>query len=64
MDKQKKFRNQYFPYVFDTNGDYLLKSMKAKLEVLSRNNNIELEGISKENQFDMDKSQQKDGLEK
>lgn len=55
---------QNFPYVFETNGDYLLKSMKAKLEFLSKNNNIELEGISEEKQFDMDKSQQRDGFEK
>lgn len=47
---------QNYPYISNTNQAYLLRSMKAKLEVLSRKNNISLEGIQQDTLYYNNKS--------
>ena len=42
---------QYYPYIFQNYNEYLLNSMKAKLEFLSRNNNIEIDGLQQNYQY-------------
>ena len=47
---------QNYPYISQTNQAYLLSSMKAKLEVLSRNNNIAIDGLQQDNLYYNNKS--------
>lgn len=49
---------QNYPYILENYQEYLLSSMKAKLEVLSRYNNIEIDGITPQNQYSMDNDRQ------
>lgn len=49
---------QNYPYISENYQEYLLSSMKAKLEVLSRYNNIEIDGIPRQNQHSMDNDRQ------
>lgn len=49
---------QNYPYILENYQEYLLSSMKAKLEVLSRCNNIEIDGITHQNQHSIDNYRQ------
>ena len=49
---------QNYPYISANYQEYLLSSMKAKLEVLSRYNNIEIDGLTPPNQYPMNYDRQ------
>ena len=49
---------QNYPYISANYQEYLLSSMKAKLEVLSRYNNIEIDGLTPQNQYSMNYDRQ------
>lgn len=46
-----------YPYINENYHDYLLKSMEAKMDMLSRKNNIYIDGLDYNNQYDRETGQ-------
>lgn len=57
---QETLYMQNYPYILETNGDYLLKSIKAKLDFLATKNHISIEGLNQEQQYTINQQQREE----